>query len=160
MPSTRTVRRVVVALVAFALPVVVVPGTADAALDTDSVRLIDGDVDFGNNTFVLGAPLGSGSVVWDVVAGYYTPRLIGTIHLDGAAGKYARMHISYWDGGGAYMYTRHGGTVHASDNLHHHWSVDLSPSPLMQITEAHVCTEISTDNVHFDTVDCVTEYLN
>ena len=39
---------------------------------------------------------------------------------------------------------RHGGTVHVTDNDHHHWSVDLSPVNLSQITEVHVCTEIST----------------
>lgn len=87
------------------------------------------------------------------------PRLIGTIHLDNASGKYARMHISYWDGGGGYIDTRHGGSVHATDNSHHEWSVDLSPVTLFQITEVHVCTEISDDGVDFDIVDCTTKYL-
>jgi hypothetical protein len=85
-------------------------------------------------------------------------RLIGTLHLDNASGKYARMHISYWDGGGGYLYTRHGGIVHVTDNQHHHWSVDLSPTTLLQITEVHVCTEISDDGVNFSQVDCTTKY--
>jgi hypothetical protein len=130
----------------------------EEAIDTDLVRLVDRGIDLGDNSFVLGAPLGSGSVVWSIVGGFYTPRLIGTLHLDGVSGQYGRMHISYW-GGGELIDTRHGGIVRALDNDHHSWSVDLSPLNLMQITEVHVCTEISSDGVIFSLVDCTTKYL-
>jgi hypothetical protein len=147
------------ALAAVVTAVMAVPRPAEAAIDTDTVKLTDNDIDFGNDTFIAGAPLGSGSVEWDIVSGFYTPRLTGTLHLDGASGQYARMHISYWDGGGGYIDTRHGGIVQAPDNGHHDWSVDLSPLNLAQITEVHVCTEISNNGVNFTQVDCKTRYL-
>lgn len=129
-------------------------------IDTDLVRLTDNrGIDFGNQPFVLGAPVGSGSVVWSIVGGFYTPRLIGNLYLDGVSGQYGRMHISYWGGGGEHIDTRHGGIVRALDNDQHHWPVDLSPLNLMQITEVHVCTEISYDGVNFSQVDCTTKYL-
>jgi hypothetical protein len=154
------VRRAAAALAAVVMASVVVAGPAEAAIDTDLVRLTDpSGIDFGDRTFVLGAPIGSGSVQWDIVSGFYTPRLIGTLHLDGVSGQYGRMHISYWDGGGGYIDTRHGGIVRAPDNGHHSWSVDLSPLNLRQITEVRVCTEISSNGVNFSQVDCTTKYL-
>ena len=138
---------------------VAIPAPAEAAIDTDLVRLTDNGIDFGDGSFIAGAPIGSGSVEWDIVSGFYTPRLFGTIHLDGVSGRYGRMHICYWDGGGGYIDTRHSRTRRAPDNGHHEWSVDVSPVNLMQITEVHVCTEISDDGVNFDLVDCTTKYL-
>jgi hypothetical protein len=155
----RTHRNAGIAALAAMAALVAIPGSAHAAIDTDTVKLTDNDIDFGNDTFVLGAPLGSGSVEWDIVGGFYTPRLTGTLHLDGASGKYARMHIAYYDGGGGYIDTRHGGIVRAPDNGHHDWSVDLSPITLAQITEVEVCTEISNNGVSFTQVDCKTRYL-
>ena len=77
-----------------------------------------------------------------------------------ASGKYARMHISYWDGGGSLIATRHGGIVQASGNGHQSWPVDLSPINLRQIVEAHVCTELSDDGVDFPQVSCETFLMN
>jgi hypothetical protein len=150
--------RATVAVAALAVASLAIAGRADAAIDTDMVRLTDSRIDFGDNSWVAGAPIGFGSVLWDIVSGFYTPRLIDTLHLDGASGKYARIHVSYWDGGGGYIDTRHGG-VRAPDNQHYRWSVDLSPLNLMQLTEAHICTEISDDGVNFSLVDCITKYL-
>lgn len=99
-------------------------------------------------------------MTWSIVDGFYTPRLTGTLHMEDASGQFARMHISYWDGGGGYIATRHGGTVQASGNGHQSWSVDLSPVTLMQIVEAHVCTELSDDGVDFPQVACETYILN
>src|SRR5262245_17841599 len=138
---TRTIlQRAGAVLAAVGIAALVLPARADALVDLDLVRLTDNQVDFGDDTWTGSAPLGYGSVQWDIVDGFYTPRLIGTLHLKDAKGMYARMHISYWDGGGNYIATRHGGIVHATDNDHHHWSVDLSPLDLKQITEVHVCT--------------------
>jgi hypothetical protein len=88
------------------------------------------------------------------------PRLTGTLHMEDADDMYARMHISYWDGGGNLIATRHGGIVQASGNGHQSWSVDLSPINLRQIVEAHVCTELSDDRVDFPQVACETYILD
>ena len=164
MHWNRRIRLSVAALAAVALTVIAVPGRADAALDTDSVRLLDNEVDFGGSVWdpIFDNPVGGGTLTWDVVDGFYTPRLVGTLHLHDASGKYARMHVSYWGGGGDLIETRHGGIVHVAngDNGHHHWSVDLSPLNQSQIVEAHVCTEISSDGVDFSQVDCQEEILD
>jgi hypothetical protein len=139
------------------------PGTSTSSwdeewIDTDFVRLTDRGIDFGGEEFALGEPVGFGRVVWSIVGGFYTPRLIGTLHLNGVSGQYARMHISYWDSVGEYIDTRHGGIVRAFDNGHHSWSVDLSPLNPSQITEVHVCTEISNDGINFSHVKCTTKH--
>ena len=125
----------------------------------DIIKLPGAGVDFGDRTFIGGAPVGPGSVTWSVPdCDYYTARVVGTLHLDGVSGKYARMYVSYW-WGGEYVATRHGGTVRAPDNGHEAWSVDLAPLIGHNVDEVHVCTEISDDGVDFDIVDCKTRYL-
>jgi hypothetical protein len=141
------------------------PGTQTQALfggvlDTDRVKVTGDKVDFGGAVWGVNSPVGSGTMTWSVVDGFYTPRLTGTLHMKDAAGKYARMHISYWDGAGGHIATRHGGIVQASGNGHQSWSVDLSPLTLSQIVEAHVCTELSDDRVDFPQVSCETYLLN
>lgn len=129
-------------------------------LDTDSVKVTGDKVDFGGAVWGINSPVGSGTMTWSIVDGFYTPRLTGTLHLKDAAGKFARMHISYWDGGGGHIATRHGGIVQASGNGHQSWSVDLSPVTLSQIVEAHVCTELSDDRIDFPQVSCESYILN
>ena len=129
-----------------------ISGVASATIDTDSVRLTDYQVSFGGS---VSAVRRSGPATWNGTSSTVsTPRLVGTLHMDHASGKYARMHISYWSGGDELIDIRHGGTVHVTDNDHHAWSVDLLPINLFQITEVHVCTEISTDGVNFSQPDC------
>ena len=135
-------------------------GPAHAVLDTDSVRVTGDKVDFGGSVWGIHSPVGSGTMTWSVVNGFYTPRLTGTLHMEDASGDFARMHISYWDGGGNHISTRHGGIVQAPDNSHEDWSVDLSPINLSQIVEAHVCTEFSENGVDFPQVSCETYILN
>jgi hypothetical protein len=154
MQPRTLIRRAAIALAAVGMATVTISAVAEATIDTDSVRLTDYQVSFGGSVYVGGAPVGSGHVQWDIVSGFYTPRLVGTLHMHHASGKYARMHISYWSGGDELIDIRHGGTVHVTDNDHHHWSVDLSPINLRQITEVHVCTEISSDGVNFSQPDC------
>jgi hypothetical protein len=132
--------------------------TWDQDLGTDIIKLTDSGIDFGDNTWLFGAPIGFGSVEWAIVDGFYTPRLIGTLHLDGVSGKFGRMHISYWSGG-ELIDIRHGQTRHATDDGHWHWPVDISPANPAQITEVHVCTEISDDGVDFGTVNCKTRLI-
>jgi hypothetical protein len=159
MKLRHIIGRAAVALVAVTVAAVGFPGRAEAAIDTDPVTLTDRGIDFGAYTFVAGVPVGSGSVEWDIVSGFYTPRVTGYLHLNNVSGDYARMHVSYWDGGGSLIATRHGGTVQAPGNGHYRWSVDLSPATLAQITEVHVCTEIGSNGVNFTLQSCETEYL-
>ncbi len=130
----------------------------DEDLGIDLVKLTDEHIDFGDNTFLLGAPVGVGSVGWSILCGFYTPRLIGTLHLDGDAGQYGRMHISFW-AAGHLVETRHSTTRYAPDKRHYHWSVDLAPVNPSQITEVHVCTETSDNGINFGTVSCKTRFL-
>jgi hypothetical protein len=132
---------------------------SSGVLDTDSVKVTGDKIDFGGSLWGGNAPIGGGSMTWSIINGFYTPRLTGTLHLENAAGKFARMHISYWDGGGDLISTRHGGIVEPSGNGHQSWSVDLSPINLSQIVEAHVCTELSDDGVNFPQVACETYIL-
>jgi hypothetical protein len=60
-------------------------GSAHAAvIDTDSVKLTAKSVDFGDDWWGIGGPLGSGELSFKYSGGKITPHLTGTIHLDGA----------------------------------------------------------------------------
>lgn len=129
-------------------------------LDSDSVKVTGNKVDFGGALWGIHSPVGSGTMTWRVVDGFYTPRLTGNLHLEDADGQFARMHVSYWGGDGSLIATRHGGVVQAVGNGHQSWSVDLSPITPSQIVEAHVCTELSDDGVDFPQVACETYIMN
>jgi hypothetical protein len=134
---------------------------ADGHVQTDWVKLTDPRIDFGDSNWVslFRDPAGTGSVSWDVVCGFYTPRLVGTLHLNDAAGYWGRMHISFWSYGDN-IETRHSNTARAAGNGSHlQFAVDLSPTIDVHITEVHVCTELSDNNIDFDQVDCQTEIL-
>lgn len=124
--------------------------------DTDLIKLTDNQVDFGDNIYIAGVPLGFGSVQWSLDDGFYTPRLVGTLHINNASGKFVRMHMGYYDSAGGHLYTDHSVKLHASDNKHDSMPVILSPSTPMQIFEVRVCTEISDDGDNFSQVDCKT----
>lgn len=72
MQRTSLVRRFAVALAVVATASVSTPWSAEAAIDTDLVRLTDSLVDFGDGSYVISAPIGSGSVQWNIVSGFYT----------------------------------------------------------------------------------------
>ena len=141
---SRLARRLAAAAATVTLATVAASGAAHAGLDNDSVKVTGDKVDFGGSLWGGNSPIGGGNLNWSIVNGFYTPRLTGTLHMENANNMYARMHISYWDGGGDIIATRHGGIVQASGNSHQDWSVDLSPITLYQIVEAHVCTELSS----------------
>ena len=142
-------------------PVVPVTG-ALSATDTDSVLLTGAKIDFGGDNWdsSTDSPSNSGTLFWSVVDGFYTPHLTGYLYLQNANGKFARMHVSHWDGGGGLISTQHGGIVQASGNGLQWWTVDLTPINLKQIVEAHVCTELSDDGVDFPQVACKTYIFN
>jgi hypothetical protein len=110
----RKVRRAVTALLAAGTATIAVTGTAHAYLP-DPVKLTDPEIDFGDSVWVglLNDPLGTGSVNWSIDSGYYTPTLVGTLHLNNARHKWGRMHIDYYDGAGGYIDTEHS-TPHES----------------------------------------------
>ena len=162
MKVTTLVRRAALALVPVLAASAAVVGPAHASLDSDHVTLKGNPVDFGGDTWnsVLKVPNNAGRVNWSVTHRYYTPELTGYLYLHNAKGKYARMHIGYFDGAGGLIDVHHGGIVHATDDDLHAWSVDLWPETLYQIVEVEVCTEISDDGSAFTQVNCQTEYLN
>jgi hypothetical protein len=126
---------------------------------TDIIKLTGDRVDFGDSSFVGGAPLGVGSVQWSVPdCRYYTARLQGTLHLDGASGKFARMHVSYW-WDDELLATHHSITLHARNNRRVEQQVDMAPLIGHNVDEVHVCTEISNDGENFDAVTCKTRLL-
>src|SRR3954471_4048099 len=97
----KSIRRAALALAAAGSLIMATSGVAHAALP-DPIRLTDTKIDFGDNTWVINAPLRFGSVNWSVTGGFYTPTLVGTLHLDNARNKWGRMHIDYYDGAGNY----------------------------------------------------------
>jgi hypothetical protein len=156
----RNVRRAVTALLAAGTATIAMTGIAHAYLP-DPVKLTDPEIDFGDSVWVgvFNDPLGTGSVNWSIDSGYYTPTLVGTLHLNNARHKWGRMHIDYYDGAGGYIDTEHSVAHEAPDGSHHQWSVNLKPSPLRQIVQVHVCTEISDDGTHWSQVDCTGRLL-
>jgi hypothetical protein len=125
----------------------------------DLIKITSTGIDFGDSSFVLGAPLGSGSVNWSVPnCDYYTARLVGTLHLDNVAGQYGRMHVSYW-WGGVYVDTRHSNSLYAPDNGHEEMPINMSPYIGANVDEVHVCTEISDDGQNWDQVECKERFL-
>lgn len=130
----------------------------DGDLDTDVVKLLDEGIDFGDSTWVVGAPFGVGSVQWSVECGLYSADVVGTLHLDGESDRSGRVHVSFWNAG-ELQETRHSRTRTAPDNGHHSWPVNLSSPSGVHTTEVRVCTEISDDGVDFDSVNCKTRYM-
>ena len=104
-------------------------GAAQAAvIDNDPVQLLSNKFDFGDNTFVAGAPLGSGNVAWDYTNGIVSPQLTGTLHLRNAAGLCGRMRLEQYDRAGALLSTTLGGMVCTASNAHQAFAVNLNPA--------------------------------
>ncbi len=156
MNAKSTIRRAGAALAIATMAATAAGASADAAIDTDLVLITDSGIDFGDNTYLISAPIGWGSVEWNVTNGYYTPTLSGYMHLDNVSGQYGRMHMSYWDGGGHLLYTDHSPSLHVNSNRHQQLPVLLSPSTPAQIFEVHVCTELSPNGSTWTQIGCKT----
>jgi len=125
----------------------------------DIIKITNTGIDFGDGTFVAGAPLGPGSVDWSVPdCDWYTAGLVGTLHLNNVSGQYGRMHVSYW-WGGQRVATRHSAILHATNNGHVDMAVNMPGSIDTNVDEVHVCTELSDDGVDFDQVECKERFL-
>ena len=83
MHIRRHFRRLVAGIAVAGAAAVATSGPAHAWIDTDPVTLTDTQVSFGGS--ILGVPAGPGHVKWDIVSGYYTPRLMGTLSMNGAS---------------------------------------------------------------------------
>jgi hypothetical protein len=86
-----------------------------------------GGAGFGGAGWLFGAPIGSGSVSWNLENGTLKPHLTGTLHLVNNAGTCARMNINYLTDAGGFITSRAGGIVCAPNNNAFAWSVNLAP---------------------------------
>ena len=146
-----------VALVALSVSLSASGGAASATVEQDYYRplITNEGIDFGDGSFIFGAPVGGGTLQLTNSNGIVTPVLLGTLHLDNVSQQWGRMHIGYFDPGGNLLEIHHGGSVKAIDNAHHKWNVILAPLPgRADLYEVEVCTELSGDNVSFDRIGC------
>jgi hypothetical protein len=123
---------------------------------SDSVKITEDGVDFGSSGFSLGAPTGSGSVSWGLDEGAVTAHLTGTLHLNNSSGVCSRMNIRYLTEGGAFLTERSGGTVCASDNGHHPFSVDLDPFESNKVGKVTIQLQTQGTNGSFTTAGSAT----
>ncbi len=94
----------------------------------DAVAIAPGaGAGFGGPGWLFGAPVGSGSVSWNLENGTLKPHLRGTLHLVNNGGTCARMNINYLTDAGAFITSMPGGTVCAPNNGAFAWTVDLAP---------------------------------
>jgi hypothetical protein len=151
-----TRRKLTLALTAAAATMAFAGSAQAAVIDTDSVKLTGTGYDFGNATFVAGAPTGGGDLKFDYTGGQIKPHLTGTLHMNDADGTCARMHLDYRDKNGASIVVKHGGTVCVNDDKHQEFSVDLEPyadnkiaSVLVQLEKETVSGWFVVDNEVF-----------
>jgi hypothetical protein len=118
---SRTLGLAIAATAAFA-------GPAQAAvIDTDRPKLTETGYDFGNGTFVAGAPTGGGRLEFALKNGQIEPRLTGTLHLNDADGTCARVRLSYRDRGNDDLTDPAYSSIRCVDDDHHHeYDVDLA----------------------------------
>jgi hypothetical protein len=148
-----TRRKLTIALAAAAATMAFSGSAQASVIDTDGVRLTGTGYDFGNATFVAGAPTGDGDLKFDYTGGQIKPHLTGTLHMNDADGTCARMHLDYRDRNGTSLRIEHGGTVCVNDDKHHEFSVDLQPysdnriaSVLVQLEKETVSGWFVVDN--------------
>jgi len=98
---------------------------------SDKVRLHAKGFDFGNGTYdtVTKQTSGSGTMYWNRGdnGAAYSPRVMGTLFLNGVAGVCARMHLIYNDDLGHKIIDKYGGPACAAGNNLQAWTIDLSP---------------------------------
>lgn len=120
-------------------------GSAQATvIDYDDVRLTSLDYDFGGSGFAFAEPVGSGEIHFHHEGGRIRPHLLGTIHLNDAAGTCGRMRLEYYSNAGSWLSTNYGGEVCVTDDQHHSWSVDLDPYSSSAIASVRVSVQKET----------------
>ncbi len=123
---------------------------------SDNVKITEDGVDFGNSSFSLGQPTGSGSVSWRLDDGVVTPHLTGTLWINNSSGVCSRMNIRYLTEGGTFVTERSGGTVCASDNGLHSFSVDLDPFDSNKVGKVKVQLQTQGTNGSYSTAGSAT----
>ena len=71
----------------------------DEDLHTDSIKITDPGIDFGDGNWfgAINDPTGSAEVEWSVDNGFYSARVTGWLHLDDIPGHHGRIHVSFWN---------------------------------------------------------------
>lgn len=123
----------------------------------DSFKLRAPQVDFGGGTNLnlLGDPANNGHLYWMqelTNPAVVWPWLSGSLFINNAAGLCARVGIEYRANGGVTLATRYGGTVCATSNQKHVWSVDLMPYGSADIDYVHVLLQTVAANGSATTV--------
>jgi len=128
-----------------AVAMVAVAAAPASAYVVDRPKTTDTGIDFGTNWDTFGAPLNGGYLYWNVnAAGVVTPHLTGNLYLKNSSGVRARMRIDYYDAAHNLLATRYGGSVYATSDALHTWSVDLEPFGATDVYHVHVSTTKET----------------
>jgi hypothetical protein len=91
----------------------VFPSTAAAAAETDLLKVIDTNVDFGGSSGLsatnLGVPLSSATAVWTSSPGFVSVKLTGAVYYDGprTASGCASVRVSLYDQNGNRLVTNY-----------------------------------------------------
>lgn len=140
----RSLRALTLALAIGAIALAAAPlASAKSNVDQDAVRLTAAGFDFGDNTFVDGAPTGNGTLTWVLDNGALTPRLRGTLHLKNVRDICARMRMDFYNGN-TFLKRKRGGKVCAPDDGHHSYRVDFRPYTDIRTTKVIVMIESRT----------------
>jgi hypothetical protein len=126
------------------------PGTT-----ADNVEFTSKGVDFGGSqwSWATAEPTGPASLYWNRGDGAeITPRLMGYIWLNNAAGTCARMNLRYYTDSGALLAERHGGSGCAADDSLYAVSVDLQPYTSTQVYKVEVQLQTQKNNGSWDVI--------
>jgi hypothetical protein len=114
-------------------------------LTADTVRLTAGGVDFGNDTWGVSSPVGSGTLDWGQGEGMnLTPHLTGTLYLNNVAGLCARVALIYLDELGAVRGEEYSGRACAPGTKRYSAAIDLAPFTSSKIERVTVKMQTQT----------------
>jgi hypothetical protein len=120
----------------------------------NSIQIPGKGADFGGPTWsVVSAQPNDGTLYWNRANGAeYTARLMGYIWLNNMGGVCARMNLRYYDESGALLTEKHGGSVCASDNSIHAYSVDLQPYTSSEVVDVEAQLQTQGTNGSWNVV--------
>ena len=154
MHRRRSALRGLIALVTLSLAATTSERVAKAD-DWDHPLITNQGIDFGDGSFIFGAPVGTGLLIWTSGNGVVNHFLYGTLHLNNVAQQWGRMHVGWFDPAGNLLEIHHSPSHKAIDNAHHEWYVDFPAAQgRSDLSEVEICTELSGDNVTFDRIGC------
>lgn len=105
------------------------------------IKITEKGFDFGEESFIAGAPTYAGEIYWYLIDGKISISLLGYLHLDDVRELCGRMRLDYYGGKHVLISTEYGGQVCADDDKHHSWSVGLNPYSNSKINEVKVSIE-------------------